>query len=457
MTTSLFDRVSGLVDEIGAEKQAAAREKTAETGIPDPGGAEGATSHPSKKTDDDLQPKAEGFQSADNERIVKDQIPDAVDTKPEATEGNAPKATDTQQGQGVDEAKPTGEDPSTESDYKGKLEGDKREGDQGGTSHPATGSYGEKYSADAIDGMSDDDLLKSAADLGNELTADIANGHFSPAAPAQAAVPAAAAAGEKTAEAAGEVGNRLEDIASNVVQEVVKSAYHQADLVVDHLAKEMSALKKKAAEGETEDPTSGASEGEDHGTEEGGSSDPNEESSEEEALGGSDGGEEAPPAGAEELLAAMGGGGEMGGMPGGEMGGPEMGGEMGGMPGGEMGGMPGAEMGGMPGGPEMGGMGGPEMGGMPGAEMGGPPPEMGGMGNEQALQQLAMALMEAGIDPAQLAALANPAAEKIASAVHGHRRSGKFCFSEAKTGSAERKVRDYMKGFVLELYKRSRK
>ena len=79
MPTSLFDRVSGLVDEIGAEKQAAATEKKAETGIPDPGGAEGGTSHPSKKTDDDLQPSSEGFQSADNERIVKKDIPDEIE------------------------------------------------------------------------------------------------------------------------------------------------------------------------------------------------------------------------------------------------------------------------------------------------------------------------------------------------------------------------------------------
>ena len=115
----------------------------------------------------------------------------------------------------------------------------------------------------------------------------------------------------------------------------------------------------------------------------------------------------------------------------------------------------GGEMGGPP--PEMGGMGG-EMGGGMGGEMGGPPPEMGGMGDEAALQELAMALMEAGIDPAQLAALAQqqPEAAKMASAVHNHKRSGKFAFTEAKTGSAERKVRDYMKGFVLELYNRSR-
>jgi len=411
MTTSLFDRVAGLVEEIGVEKQAAATEKQAETGIPDPGGAEGATSHPSKKTDDDLQPASEGFQSADNERIVKDQIPDTVNAKPDVTPEGAPKATDVQQGQGVDKAKPTGEDSSTEEDYKGKLEGDKREGDQGGTTHPATGDYGEKYSADVIGAMSDEDLLKSAADLGNELTADLANGHFSPETPATnntgTTTKEAAEAGQTTAAQAGNLGTELDKIASDVVQELVKSAYHQADLVSDHLAKKLSLLQKEA-EGEAEDPTSGVGEGEDHGTEEG----PSEGAA---PLGG----EEAPPEGANELLAAMGGGGEMGG-----------------------------EMGGMP--PEAGGMGGaPE-------EMGGVPEEMGGMGDEAALQQLAMALLEMGIDPAQLAALAAPEGQKIASAVQAHKSSGRFQFEEAKEGSDSRKVRDYMKGFVSELLARSR-
>jgi len=92
---SLFDRVGTLVEEIGAEKKAAAQEKT---GMEDPGGMEGPTSHPSKKPDDDEQNAAEGSQSADNERIVKESIPDNVDQKPEATEGNAPKVSDTQQG-----------------------------------------------------------------------------------------------------------------------------------------------------------------------------------------------------------------------------------------------------------------------------------------------------------------------------------------------------------------------
>lgn len=427
MHSSLFDRVAGLVEELGVEKQAAAQEKSAETGIPDPGGMEGATSHPSKKTDDNLRPSSEGFQSADNERIVKDQIPDSVDSKSDETPDGAPKATDTQQGQGVDKAKPTGEDPSAEDDYKGKLEGDKRVGDQGGTTHPARGDYGEKYSADAVRAMDDDTLLKHAADLGNELTSDIANGFLSQPKEKAASQPStkqAAAAGEEVAEQAGELGAQLEKIASDVIQEVVKSAYHQADLVSGYLSEHYKRVQKQA-ESETEDPTSGAGEGEDYGSDKGNGSDPTEEPPAAE-------GEESAE-GAEELLAAMGGSGMEG-----------MGGEEAPMP--EAGGMPGAEA-------PM-----PEAGGMPGGEpagLGAPPEELGGMDNQVALQQLAMALLEAGIDPAELAALGSPQGEKIAAAVHGHRRSGAFELTEAKRGSAERKVRDYMKGFVLELYKRS--
>lgn len=416
MATSLFDRVAGLVEEIGAEKRAAVREKTA--------GSKnmGNSSHPSENSvDDDEQDAVEGFQSADNTRAIKDKVPESVDSKPDATEGNAPKATDNQLGQGVDAAKPVGEDPAVEDNYKGTLEGDKRQGDRGGTSHPATGSYGEKYSSDRVARMSSVQLLKSAADLGTEIAADLANGLFNRQ--PQQAQKQAAVAGQQTAAVAGQVGDQMDKLASDVVQEIVKSAYHQADLVVDHLAHEMAMLKRAEGENEAEDPTGGASEGEDFGSE--------------------DAGGEAGGGDAQALMAAMGGaGGAEGGMPPGAEGGMPPGAE-GGMPPGMEGEMPPEAMGGMPPGAE-------------GGEAGGPPPEMGAMGNEQALQQLAMALMEAGIDPRALAAAVPEEGGKIASAVMDFQRSGMFEYSEAKRGSAERKVRDYMKGFITELYRRSR-
>jgi len=438
---SLFDRVSSLVAEIESEKTAAVQEKR---GMKDPGGYEGPSSHPTTKADDDeLETAPEGAQSADNTKIVKEEIPEAVDAKPDATPSNVPKSDDTQLGQGVDKAKATGEDPASEEDYQGKPTGDKREGDMGGTTHPADGTYGEKYSSEKLAEASDNDLLKLAADLGNEVASDLTNGHFSQ--PQQLSPEQAAQAGANLAKTAGEV--TPDQLAAAVIEHQVKAAHHQADLVAGHLSWELDTLQKAAMEGE--DPTGGEAEGEDNGSEEG----EYEEGGEMPPEGG---GEEMPPeggegGGAEELLAAMGG--EGGGMPPeAGMGGPEMG--MGGGP--EMGMGGGPEMGGLPpemgmgGGPEMGGMGGPEMGGMGGPEMGG----MGGMGGDEGVQQLAMALLELGIDPAQLAAAASDTGQKMASAVQMHKRAGKFRVGPPQNRQ-QKQARDYMRGYVLELLKRN--
>jgi hypothetical protein len=263
--------------------------------------------------------------------------------------------------------------------------------------------------------MADDDLFKLAADLCNELLADVANGLFeptkkaeeTPATPGQsAATPAESAdAGYKAAAAAGDATD-VDQVAGQVITQIVKTAHHQADLIASYLSQE-----KAAMEGEEEevDPTGGAGEGEDHGTEE---------------TEGGEGPTEAPPEEGSPLEGGAPGGGEEGGP---EMGGPPMGGP---------------EMGGPP-------MGGPEMGGM-----GAPPEALGGMGDEEALQQLAMALMELGIDPAMLAQAGGPA-PKLASAVTDYKKTGKFQVSETKT-AAERQVRNYMKGYINELCKRSR-
>ena len=458
-TADLVGRVTDLLEEIGEEKSAAA----AKQAVDDPGSQGGKSSHPSATIGDDgdlPQPAPEGTQSADNTKEVKKQIPNSVDSEPEATPGNAPKQDEVQLGQGVDAAKPTGEDPSTERDFKGtKDDPGSSSSDMGGTSHVAKGSFGEKYSSDQLTGMDNDDLFKLAADLGNELLADVANGLFgaekragqTPATPA-----AAAAVGYKAASVEG-VATDTDQLAGQVLTQIVKTAHHQADLIVSYLQHEQSELQKTAMPGEEEevDPTGGAAEGEDHESEE-----TDEKESIEEGGGDPSGApleaglpmEGGAPGGGEEeaLLAAMAGGGgeEMGG-------GPPMGGEppMGGGP--PMGGDP---MGGDPmgGGPPMGGDpmgGGPPMGGEMGG-IGAPPDALGGMGEEDALQQLAMALMELGIDPAMLAQFGGPA-PKIASAVVDYKKSGKFSVSEVKTAE-QRVVRDYMKSYIGELCKRSR-
>jgi hypothetical protein len=444
-TDVLFGRISGLMEEIGVEKTAA--EKLA---MKDPGGADGPSSHPSTKEDDNelSQPAPEGSQSSLNETDVKAQTPIVVDSHAEITPDSAPKQDEVQLGQGVDAAKPTGEDPGVEEDYKGDKEDPSSAGhkDMGGTSHPATGSVGEKYSswnAASVAEMSDESLVKAAAYLGNSVMADVANNVLNPEKRAavktkthcptchkdyqgdacgcgyttKTAAYTAAGAGYDAAVAAADHPTRA---AAAVVAGLIKDAHHQADLVADHLLRVTANLEKQAMHEDinVEDPTGGQAEGEDHGSEGG---DP---------TGGGEG---------EDILAAMGGGGG-------------------------------------------------EMGGMPPEAMDAPPEEMGGMGNEAAVQQLAMALMELGIDPAELAAavggggmgggMGGPPPEamagmegggmppeamggmppdagvKLAHAVISYKRSGNFKVENCKT-AGERKVRDYMKSYVSELLKRS--
>jgi hypothetical protein len=404
-TKGLFDRIATLVEELGVEKAAAATEKAAKTD------SQGQSSHPSTKEDPAERDATEGAQSADNTKVVKETVPVSVDGTADATPGNVPKDENQQLGQGVDKAKPTGEDPKNETVTKGKPGGDTREDGQGGTSHPANADFGDKYSADRLAGLSDADLYKLAAELGNSAAADIANGFFQDkaadvaapdsAAPAKAAASAGAATAKAAAAPAAQPEQDSNAIASEIIVDVVKSAQHQADLVAWHLANEAAALRKQA-EAELEDPTAGGEDGEDHGTEEAeGSVDGTEEGGELPTEGG-------PPPGAEALLGAMGG-------------------------------APGAEA-----------------GGVPGAEMGGPPPGMEGMPADEAIQQLAMALLELGIDPAELAAAASDTGAKIASTVVQYKRAGKFRVEACKSAQ-QKQARDYMKGYISELLARSQR
>lgn len=470
-TAGLFDRMESLLTQVGQEKAAAEKQ-----GMKDPGGHEGQSSHPSVVSPEDAgelpQPAPEGFQSSDNSSTLKEQTPSTPDSKPEVTPESAPKQDEVQLGQGVDKAKPTGEDPSNERTDKGDKEDPPDPGSptfQGGTDHPASGDFGDKYSSwtpERVKKASTDELLKLSVDLGNELTADIANGFMSNGKPAADGQPSAngrtknamkvkhhcstchndfegdscpgcgykaasatdpAAAAQTGYNAAASQGQPTEQEkrAAQVIESVVKHAQHQADLVVDYLNRETERLKKEAMEGE--DPTGGQAEGEDHGSEE--------------PAGGEEGGGGPPPeegggGGGEDLLAAMGGG---------------------------------------------------DMGGGMGGGLGAPPPEMGGMDQDAALQQLAMALVELGIPLEALAAAAgggggmegglggapppdlggggappppDPGMEvaagvKLAAAVERFKRAGKFRFEECKT-AAERKVRNYMKGYVRELIGRNR-
>jgi len=435
MSTAIFDRVSSLVEEIGREKTAAAK-----AAMDDPGGQDGPSTHPSATKDDNElpQPAPEGEQSADNESAVKEQTPNVPDNDPELTPEAAPTQDEVQLGQGVDKAKATGEDPGVEEDYKGTKDDPSEAGgkDMGGTSHPASGDIGEKYSSftrESVAALSDDELFKAAADIGGELAADLANGFYARGNTATAKN----AASNGYATAAASQGGELDEsdvFASAIIGETVKSAQHQAGLVADYVNRLQHDLSKNANEAELlADPTSGAAEGEAYG------SDPR--------AGGGD----LPPEILAQLAAMEGGG---GGMPPGGGGMPPEGGEEG-LPAeagfGEEELLSSMADGGGPGE----GLGGPEDG-----LAGGPADTLDAMPEEDAVQELAMALAELGVDPAELAAAASGAsadvaAPKIASAVDSYKRSGRFKFTEAKQGTAQRRVRDYMKGYVSELVSRN--
>lgn len=431
-----FAKIRTWLNEIHQEKRAAATTKSGKA-YSEPGGYVGETTHPSKDVDDGLEKAKEGERSSENESDVKKtEFKGNVNETPD---NPGPKQEDLNLNMGVRQSA-TGEEPSVEDDYRTRQS-------EPGTSHPANMEIGEKYSA----------WVKKEAgelsNLANDILADIATGNgFGPALNIGNAPTEKAPATEKAAQSQPQAGNNVaaaqagyelatlmgmskesaDQVTQNVIAETIKQAQTGADRVGAYLLsfmKESEALSKKSA-----DATSG------------------------------DESEAGPPAGGpggippEALAAAAGPGG----------GAPPVG--------------PGAGAG-------------PDMGGPPpdAAGAGGPPGMGGGAGgaggHDQALQELAMALMELGISPEELATamsqggpggaggpppdaagaggppgMGGPAGgpppdagggpaemgAKIASAVYNYKRSGKFKVAEAKT-AAQRQQRDEMKRYVLEI------
>lgn len=410
---SLFAQLNALAEEINGDVvKAAAATKQAGPTPADPGGMQGATTHPTKDVDNNSRPATTGSRATEYEADVKDQQGAlAVDnTKPGSQEG---RQDEVQLNIGTT-AKATGEDPSVEDDYKGDK-------DDPGTTHPAKANDGEKYSSVSLK-----EAREKCSHLGNDiLAALITAADVSPEKKAEAAPkkdePKPAGADKAAADAAYKAGYDLaaalgieKDAAEAGVREVCANTLREADeranLVIGYLS-------EKAA---SDDPTDEAAEGESHGGEAGGS-----------------GASDAPP------------------------------------PGGGMDAM---------------------LGGDPaaaGADLGAAPPS-----EDEALQELAMALEELGISPEELLQMisggaggdpaaaggippADPAmaggappmdpaaaggmppmgpekmaaAKQIAAAVKNFRLSGRFQVKEART-KRSRDLRDIMKAHVRELISR---
>lgn len=427
---SLFAQLNALAEEISQNAEKVAAAKSAAPVPADPGGYQGASSHPSAHVDNNVQKAQTGARAAEYEADVKKQQgAPAVDNTAEMSQEG--RQDDVQLNIGTNAAA-TGEDPAAEKDYKGTK-------DDPGTSHPAKANDGEKYSS-----VTFKQAHAKCSDLGNEILADLINFGTAAVGEKKAEMPAALAKAhekketpaEEKAEHSGGLtekqekldvdgdgkiegsdlaalrsGKKAEAFAAGYelaaalgidksaaeagVRDVCANTLREADEMADLFVGFYSAKTAGA------DPTEEASEGEDHSAPEDGES-----------------GEAAP--GAE-------------------------------------GAAPGVE--------EM--MGGaPEMGGAPG--MGGEPSE------EEALQELAMALQELGISPEELMAglsqggaggapggapmpepkmAAAAELQTIGRAVSEFKRSGNFEIKEART-KRSRHLRDIMKAHVRELTSR---
>lgn len=427
MQRSLFAQLNALAEEISQSSVKAAAEKKAGPVPSDPGGYQGASTHPSVSVGNDVQDAPTGDRAREYEAdIKKQQGALSVDNAPEMSQEG--RQDDVQLNIGTNAAS-TGEDPAAEKDYKGTK-------DDPGTSHPAKTNDGEKYSS-----VTFKQAREACSNLGNDILANLIN--FGTANLKQAEMPAALAAalekkkgGKEHSESKGENKGELKgdqhkldtdndgkiegsDLAAlrkdkeaayaagyelaaalgvekaaaeAAVREVCANTIREADEMADLLIGFLSAKQANA------DVMDEAAAGEDHG-----------------APGDADSGASDAPAaggGLEDMMAAA---------PEGEMGG-EMGGE------------------------------------------GGEPSD------EEAVQELAMALEELGIPPeALLQAVAEGGAggapaeapkmaaatdlNAIGRAVVNFKRAGKFQVKEART-KRSRQLRDVMKQHVLELVNR---
>ena len=172
------------------------------TPLSEPGSIGGETEHPVKKVDDRLEKAKEGFRSSENSKDVKeDQGKPSVENAAEAKAGVDRRAGNvfnvagqfafgqqkradgvvSQGGSAEDDhmniglrAAPTGEDPSNETDSAKAGKEDKRQGNMGGTDHPASTENdkidGHKWAAD----LSLEKLAAAMKDVGDNLCAQIA-------------------------------------------------------------------------------------------------------------------------------------------------------------------------------------------------------------------------------------------------------------------------------------------
>lgn len=161
MQRSLFAQLNALAEEISQSATKTAAEKSAGPVPADPGGYQGASSHPSANMDNDVQKATTGARAAEYETdLKKQQGPVGVDSTPELSQEG--RQNDVQLNIGT-HASAVGEDPAVEHDYKGDK-------DDPGTAHPAKTNDGEKYSSVSFKVARD-----NCGRLGNDILASLIN------------------------------------------------------------------------------------------------------------------------------------------------------------------------------------------------------------------------------------------------------------------------------------------
>jgi len=276
---SVFGRINSLIEEIGGTEKKAAETELGLTGQgkKDPGGYQGASTHPSARAASNVEKTPLGSRAAENTKDVKEEHPGGgVDNTDPKSGGSQ---DDKQYNIGTEQSA-TGEDPSVEDHYRAGGKDDKRQGNRGGTEGPFNAEeIGEKYSA-----LRFPEITKVAYDKMNNVLADIANGvHVKEAmelaqngfqlpvpqqktaahAAAQQLDPkTAAAAGYELAAQAGQEEELQKQAAIQAtVEQTILDAHTNADLVGEYLTKyaaECERLIKQAEPG----PMGGGMEGE---------------------------------------------------------------------------------------------------------------------------------------------------------------------------------------------------
>jgi hypothetical protein len=161
MQRSLFAQLNALAEEISQGSVKSASEKSAGPVPADPGGYQGASAHPSANVDNRVQDAAEGERAREYAADVKSQQGAlAVDNTPEMSQEG--RQDDVQLNIGTNAAA-TGEDPAAEKDFKGTK-------DDPGTTSPVKANDGEKYSAATFK-----QARQACSNLGNDILANLVN------------------------------------------------------------------------------------------------------------------------------------------------------------------------------------------------------------------------------------------------------------------------------------------